>query len=95
MVEITGSVLKRANDKRMSGVGFNSEFPAIEPQENIADKERCTFVSVHKSMIADQGLKQRGRHVCQICVVPCLWSKQGGFQQAHISQAQGAAKFFN
>lgn len=60
MVEITGPVLKRANDKRMSCLGFNDELPAIEPQENIADKERCTFISIHKSMIADQGLEQGG-----------------------------------
>ena len=60
MVEITVTILKRANDKRMSRFGFNSKFPAIDSQEYIADKERCPFVSVHKSMIADQGLKQRG-----------------------------------
>lgn len=58
VVEITRSILKRANDKSMCGVGFNSELPAMEPQEDIAEKKRCTFITIHKSMIADQGLKQ-------------------------------------
>lgn len=46
MVEITGTILQRANDKRMSRFGFNSKFPAIDSQENIADyvsySEHCT-----------------------------------------------------
>ena len=60
VVEITATILQRANDKRISRIRFNSEFPAIDSQENIADKVRGPFVSIHKSMIADQGLKQRG-----------------------------------
>jgi hypothetical protein len=60
MIKITATTLQRANDKRISRVGLNSEFPAIDSQENIADKVCCPFVSVYKSMIADQGFKQRG-----------------------------------
>ena len=60
MVEITGTTFQRANNKRISRIGFNSEFPAIDSQENIADKVCCPFVSIHKIMIDDQGLKKRG-----------------------------------
>jgi len=74
---------------------FNRQLPPIQPQEGVCEEERDPLVSVNKSMVQQQGLKQRRSHFRDVAVISGLRSIQSAFKQAQVADSRASTKPFD
>ena len=68
------------------------------PRVTVQDQEAELVArarAIHERVIADQRLKQSGRHLHQVFVIAGLRSKQDALEQAFVTQAWSTTKFFD
>jgi hypothetical protein len=87
--------LHRANDKRVSGLGFDGKIISVTLQKNAASREGNTLIAVEEAMVITERFHQRDCFFFDGVIASSLRTKNGGLDGSLISNTVETAEHFD